>query len=99
MMHVLARRIAQHEADATPGPTGTTACPIFLFDVAGSTATLAGPGATCNSGPGTLTPRSGSFTSSGDHATLTALLVIDAQEPSNTGLVHCVITVSGVCVS
>ncbi len=74
---------------------GTTACPVFLFDVAGGVATLAGPGTTCNSGPGTLTPRSGSLTSSGDDATMTVLLVLDAEEPSNTGLVHCVITVSG----
>src|SRR5262245_31563087 len=43
-----------------PGPgaeqvnigVGTTACPIFIWDVLGATATLANIGTTCPSGPG-----------------------------------------------
>jgi hypothetical protein len=84
-----------------PGPkqinigAGSTACPIFIFDVQGLTAPLANVGVTCPSGGGFLTTHGGQLALDPPNV-LHPTLMLDAMEPNGGGgFVHCLITVSG----
>ena len=90
-----------------PGPNqvnigvGSNTCPIFIFDVKGNVAVLANVGATCPSGPGAVTTRTGSLTTIDGGHTVVLAVVLDLSVPGGMGgmggmgSMHCVLTVAG----